>query len=307
MAEQASNRQGGNGKLIAVWAGVGLLLGAGVVTPFALNYRSSMQQAQDAAVAAAALAEKNKQEAVALEKQKGELRENLGQAEKTISTLKGDLSARGEALEAIKQSDAAKSKDIDSLRTDIQKKTAAMTDLDERLKAARAEVETTTKANTDLVAAVNGLRSEVSRMSETVQTQVVEIARLVEVAKKEEQAKQVALKDAAEAHQIAQTNAARADATHAELMTLAPVRIEERNATKTGRKIAEKSGVPFGALFDGIGDVFQGVGEVTLGKNGPVILVAVYKDGHEETLTNTDAGKWTGRGIPMVKLGSKKA
>ena len=297
-----TNTQGGNGKLIIICAAVGLLVGAGVVTPFAINYRASMQRAQQEAVAAAELAERNKQEAIALEKQKGELRENLGAAEKTVATLKDDLTARQTALEALRQSDTQKTKEVELLRADIQKKTAAMAELDTRLQGARTEVEQSTQQSAELATRVNTLRSEVSRMSETIQTQGVEITRLVEAVKIEEQAKQVALAEAAQQRVRAEVATIQVQETKAELMTLAPVRIEERHSTQTGQKIAEKSGVPFGAVFDGFGDLFRGVGEATLGKSGPVILVAVYKDGHEETLTSSDMNKWKERGIRVVKL-----
>ena len=308
MAEQfmvstgGAGRSGGNGKLIVICAAVGLLVGAGVVTPFAMNYRSSMQRAQQEAVVAATLAERNKQEAIALEKQKGELRENLGAAEKTVATLKDDLATRQAALETLRQSDTQKTKEVETLRADIQKQGAAMAELDGRLQGARAEVEQSTQQSAELATRVNTLRTEVSRMSETIQTQGVEITRLVEAVKTEAQAKQVAIAEATEQRARAEAAQVQVQATHAELMTLAPVRIEERRSTQTGQKIAEKSGFPFGAVFDGFGDLFRGVGEATLGKSGPVILVAVYKDGHEETLTTSDVDRWKERGIRVVKV-----
>jgi chromosome segregation ATPase len=306
MAEQFTvstcGRTGGNGKLIAICATVGLLVGAGVVTPFALNYRSSMQRAQQEAIEAAARAEQNKNEAIALEKQKGELRENLGQAEKTITTLRDDLTTRSTALDALKQTDATRTKEVETLRADIQKKAAAMAELDGRVKDARAEVENATKENADLVGKVNGLRVELSRMTETIQTQGVEITRLSEAVKQEEAAKTVALQQAAQQQQRAEVAEVKVEKTTQDLMALAPVRIEERHSTKTGRKIGEKSGVPFGAVFDVFGDIFTGVGEATLGKSGPVELVGVYKDGREEKLAQPEAAKWQDRGVKIVKL-----
>lgn len=290
MAQNSSSN-----RLIIVCVGVGLLIGAGVVIPFAVNYRASMQQAQREAVEAATRAEATKQEAVTLEKQKAEMRENLGQAERTITTLKTDLETRGGELDALKQVDAQRKDEVVALRADLSQKSAQITDLNERLALARGEVESATTQSDKLTTIVNGLRSEVSRVSETMDVQRAEIARLVEAVKAEETAKVAAIARA----EVAET---KVQETHAELMTLAPVRIEERYSTKTGRKIGEKSEVPFAALLDPIGDMFTGIGEGLFGKSGPVILVAVYKDGHEELVTPADAQKWESRGIAVVKL-----
>lgn len=290
MAQNSSNN-----RLIIVCVAVGLLIGAGVVIPFAVNYRNSMQKAQRDAVAAAALAETNKQEAVALEKQKAEMRENLGVAEKAITGLKTDLEARGGELDALRKVDALRKQEVDTLKADVQQKAAVVADLTERLALAKGEIESATAQSEKLNTIVNGLRSEVSRMSETMDVQRTEIAKLVEAVKAEETAKVAAIQRA----EVAETKVVE---THAELMTLAPVRIEERYSTLKKRKLAEKAGVPLGGLFDGIGDAFQGIGEGLFGKSGPVILVAVYKDGHEETLDAADAQKWESRGIVVVKL-----
>lgn len=139
-------------------------------------------------------------------------------------------------------------------------------------------------------------------MSETVQTQGVEIARLVEAVKVEEQAKTAALAQAAQQQQRAEVAEVKVEKTTQDLMALAPVRIEERHSTKTGRKIAEKSGVPFGAVFDVFGDLFTGAGEATLGKSGPPEFVGVYKDGREEKLAQPEAAKWHDRGVKIIKL-----
>lgn len=306
MAEQFSTRTntttGGSGKLVALAVGIGLIVGAGIVTPFALNYRSNLQKTELARVEQAALAEKNKQEAVALEKQRGELRENLGQAEKTIGTLRDDLTARGTALDALQQTSTNQAKEVEALRADVAKKAAAMTDLETRLQTARGEVETSTQQNADLNARINTLRIDVSRMTETVQTQGVEIARLVEAVKTEEQAKTVALAQAAQQQQRAEVAEVKVETTTKDLMALAPVRIEERHSTKTGRKIGEKSGVPFGAVFDVFGDLFTGVGEAAIGKSGPPEFIGVYKDGREEKLAKPEADKWHDRGVKVVKL-----
>ena len=290
MAQNSSNN-----RLIIVCVAVGLLIGAGVVIPFAVNYRNSMQKAQRDAVAAAALAETNKQEAVALEKQKAEMRENLGVAEKAITGLKTDLEARGGELDALRKVDALRKQEVDTLKADVQQKAAVVADLTERLALAKGEIESATAQSEKLNTIVNGLRSEVSRMSETMDVQRTEIAKLVEAVKAEETAKVAAIQRA----EVAETKVVE---THAELMTLAPVRIEERYSTLKKRTLAEKAGVPLGGLFDGIGDAFQGIGEGLFGKSGPVILVAVYKDGHEETLDAADAQKWESRGIVVVKL-----
>ena len=297
----AQNTSSSN-RLIIVCVAVGLLIGAGVVIPFAVNYRNSMQKAQREAAAATALAETNKQEAVALEKQKAEMRENLGVAEKAITTLKTDLEARGGELDALKQVDAQRKQEVETLRADVQSKAAVVKDLTERLALARSEIEGATAQSEKLTTIVNGLRSEVSRMSETMDVQKTEIARLVEAVKTEETAKIAAQQQATQQQQRAEVAETKVAETHAELMTLAPVRIEERCSTLTKRKMAEKAGVPLGGLFDGIGDAFQGIGEGLFGKSGPVILVAVYKDGHEETLSTADAQKWELRGIVVVKL-----
>ena len=306
MAEQFSSRtsttSGSSGKLIALAVGIGLIVGAGVVTPFALNYRSNLQKTELARVQQAALAEQNKQEAVALEKQRAELRENLGQAEKNIGTLRDDLTARGTALDALQQTSTGQAKEVEALRADVTKKAAAMTDLQTRLQTARTEVETSTQQNADLNARINTLRVEVSRMTETVQTQGVEIAHLVEAVKTEQEAKTVALAQAAQQQQRAEVAEVKVENTTKDLMALAPVRIEQRHSSKTGRKIAEKSGFPFGALFDGLGDLFTGAGEATLGKSGPPEFVGVYKDGREEKLAQPEATKWQERGIRVVKL-----
>lgn len=290
MAQNSSNN-----RLIIVCIAVGLLIGAGVVIPFAVNYRNSMQRAQREAVEATTRAETSKQEAIALEKQKSEMRENLGAAEKAITGLKTDLEARGGELDALRKVDALRKQEVDTLKADVEQKAAAMADLTERLALAKGEIESATAQSEKLNTIVNGLRSEVSRMSETMDVQRTEIAKLVEAVKAEETAKVAAIQRA----EVAETKVVE---THAELMTLAPVRIEERYSTLKKRKLAEKAGVPLGGLFDGIGDAFQGVGEGLFGKSGPVILVAVYKDGHEETLSVSDAQKWESRGIVVVKL-----
>jgi hypothetical protein len=291
-----------NTKMILLCLAGGLLVGAGVMTPFVVSWRNSAIEAQQHAVAEAARAEQNKQEAIALDKQKTEMRENLDQAGKAITTLKTDLSSREAALGELKQIDTQRAAEIDTLKVDLAKKSADMADLDNRLKTARAEVETSTALSADLTNKVNSLRGDVSRLSETVQVKDSEITKLVAAVKTEEQAKQAAMADAASAKQLAEVNAVKAETTRKELMTLAPLRIEERRSTLTKRKMAEKSGVPFGAVFDAFGDAFQGTGEGLFGKSGPVILVAVYKDGHEETLNKTDAAKWQERGIRLVKL-----
>lgn len=289
-------RSGNMTKAIALSIGLGLLVGAGIVTPIALGYRSSMQQAQSDARQAAASAETARQESISLEKQKSELRENLGQAEQAITVLKTDLSASAVALQTLKEADALKAREIDALKTDVQARTLAMADLTERLKAARIDVEGATQQNGELTARVNSLRTEISLMSEKVDVQSTEIARLVEVAKQQEVEKVAAQTEARQAQ-------AQVAAANEEIMSLAPIRIEERHSTKTGRKLGEKSGVPFAAVFDPIGDAFTGIGEGLFGKSGPVVLVAVYKDGHEETLTAADTERWAQRGIAVVKLG----
>ncbi|HVU64742.1 MAG TPA: hypothetical protein VHC70_12255 [Phycisphaerales bacterium] len=290
--------------IIALCIAAGLLLGAGVMTPFVISWRNDAKEAQQRAIAEAERAEQNKQEAIALEKQKSEMRENLGAAQKAIDTLKTDLSARESALGELKKVDTQRASEIETLKADIAKKSADMTDLDTRLKSARAEVESATQQSADLSNKINGLRGDVSRLSETVQVKDAEIAKLVAAVKTEQQAKQVAIAEAQQARVVAAENEAKAVAAHHELMTLAPLRIEERHATKTGRKLGEKSGFPFAAALDPLGDAFQGIGEGLFGKSGPVILVAVYKDGHEETLSKADAAKWQERGIRIAKLKS---
>ena len=227
MAQNSSNN-----RLIIVCVAVGLLIGAGVVIPFAVNYRNSMQKAQRDAIAAAALAETNKQEAVALEKQKAEMRENLGVAEKAITGLKTDLEARGGELDALRKVDALRKQEVDALKADVQQKAAVVADLTERLALAKGEIESATAQSEKLNTIVNGLRSEVSRMSETMDVQRTEIAKLVEAVKAEETAKVAAIQRA----EVAETKVVE---THAELMTLAPVRIEERYSTLKKRKLAE--------------------------------------------------------------------
>lgn len=292
----------GGGKFVVLGIAAGLLVGAGIVTPVALNYRANLQKTEQARVDQANLAEKNKQEAVALEKQRGELRTNLGTAEKTITTLRDDLTTRTTALDSLTQNDAEHTKEIDTLRADVAAKSAAMADLDSRLKAARSEVDGATQQNTELATRVNSLRTEVSRMSETVQSQGVEITRLVDQVKTEQEAKAAALAQAAAQQQRAEVAEVKVEQRTSELMTLGPVRIEERRSTLKGRRLGKKSGIPLAGIFDPIGDAFQGVGEGLFGKSGPVELVGVYRDGHEEKLSSTAADKWQARGVQLVKI-----
>jgi chromosome segregation ATPase len=233
------------------------------------------------------------------------MRTNLGQAEQTITTLKCDLEARSTALDSLRQSDAEKSRQVETLQSDIKTKTDAMADLDTRLKSARTEVESATQQNSELTNRVSSLRLEVSKMSETLGEQGAEITRLVEQTKQQAQQIQVAQKDAEQAHSRAAEAQQQVRAANEEIMSRAPVRIEERHSTQTGRKVAEKSGVPFGAAFDPIGDMFTGLGEGLFGKSGPVILVAVYRDGHEEVVSKADADLWASRGIRVQRLGTK--
>lgn len=301
-SQPPSSPRASNTKLVTVAILGGLLLGAGVMTPFVISWRNTAEKARQDAIVQAAQAEKSKQEAIALEKQKAEMRENLGKAEVAISTLKTDLTARETALGALKDTDTQKTKEIEALRADLASKAAAMADLDSRLKAARSDIESATQLSADLNARINAMRTDVSRLTETVQIKDAEIAQLTENIKQEQAAKAAALVRAAAEEKRAVVAETKVEETKVEIMALAPIRIEERRDTLTKRKMAEKSGVPFGAAFDPIGDIFQGIGEGLFGKSGPIILVGVFKDGHEEVLTKADADKWTARGIRFVKL-----
>ena len=81
---------------------------------------------------------------------------------------------------------------------------------------------------------------------------------------------------------------------------LTPTRLEQRNETLTGRKLAQKKGVPLGFIFDGIGDAFQGTGEAIGGKSGPKFWVAVMPDKTEVRITDEIANAWQGKGVPVA-------
>jgi chromosome segregation ATPase len=307
MAEQSSNRSGSGGRVVALFIVVGLLVGAGVMTPFVVKWRNSALQAEEQRQAEARRAEEARQQAAALEKQRAEIKENLGKAENTITTLKTDLSERDKALDALKQTASDKAAEAESLRADVLKKSREVTDLDDQLKIAKQQTESAAKENTTLTSRANALRSKLSRLAESIDMKTAEITKLVETTKKQETEKQAVAKEAEQAQHAATEAKAQAAAVEQELMARAPVRVEERHASKTGRQLGAKSGVPFAGALDPVGDIFTGLGEGLFGKKGPVIWVAVYQDKREEVITREEAEKWGQRGIRVVRLNEKKA
>lgn len=317
----------GSAKTVILSVIAGLLIASSVCVPIAVSWRNTAKEAQGRAeenaaraVAAAKLAEDNKQEAILLEKQKSEMRDNLSQAQRTVATLQDDLAARGAALEALKQVDAEKTKTVEAMKADLAQQAEAMAALDRELRITKDDVENDSSDRTSLMSRVNSIKLQISRMSETIGVQGAEITRLVEVTKRQQAEIAVAQKQAREnqaraeqSQALAAANQTRAEQAqakaveaHEELMARAPIRIEERRSSKTGRKVGEKSGVPFGAALDPIGDVFTGLGEGLFGKSGPVILVGVFQDGHEEVMSTEEAAKWSGRGIRISRLTAKK-
>lgn len=168
------------------------------------------------------------------------------------------------------------------------------------LDAARVELAEMVKQN----GALKGQVADLEGRLDAAEARVVAISKDLEnttLALKKEQAARVEIEKVARDTQLLQIAAQQQNAEMQRMYAqLTPTRLEQRNETLTGRKLAQKKGVPLGFLFDGIGDAFQGTGEAIGGKKGPQYWVAVMPDKTEVRITDEIANAWQGKGVPVA-------
>ncbi|MFT3685913.1 MAG: hypothetical protein QM783_13495 [Phycisphaerales bacterium] len=208
-----------------------------------------------------------------------EVRTRVTQLEKNIT----DLSTQKATTEAQK--------------VEIQGKLEVAT---KALEGARVELAEMVKQN----GALKGQVSDLEARLDMAEQRVVAISKQLEVTtvalKKEQEARVVAEQQVHDT-KLLQVATMQQNAEMTRMYAqLTPTRLEQRNETLTGRRLAQKQGVPLGFLFDGIGDAFQGAGESIAGKKGPQYWVAVMPDKTEVRITDEIAGAWKSKGVPVA-------
>jgi predicted nucleic acid-binding Zn-ribbon protein len=208
-----------------------------------------------------------------------EIRTRVGDLEKNIT----DLSTQKASTEKEK--------------AEIESKLATAS---KALDAARVELAEMVKQN----GALKGQVADLENRLDLAEARVVAISKELEnttVALKKEQAARVEAEKAAHDTHLQQLAAMQQNAEMQRMYAqLTPTRLEQRNETLVGRKLAQKKGVPLGFIFDGIGDAFQGTGEAIGGKSGPKYWVAVMPDKTEVRITDEIATAWQGKGVPVA-------
>ncbi|HZW06672.1 MAG TPA: hypothetical protein VFF65_06085 [Phycisphaerales bacterium] len=168
------------------------------------------------------------------------------------------------------------------------------------LDAARVELAEMVKQNSALKGQVTDLESRL----DAAEARVVAISRELEttaVALKKEREARAEIEKVAHDTKLLQIVAQQQNAEMQRMYAqLTPTRLEQRNETLVGRKLAQKKGVPLGFIFDGIGDAFQGTGEAIAGKTGPRYWVAVMPDKSEVRVTDEIASAWQSKGVPVA-------
>ncbi|HYD00262.1 MAG TPA: hypothetical protein VEB22_03475 [Phycisphaerales bacterium] len=168
------------------------------------------------------------------------------------------------------------------------------------LDSARVELAEMVKQNSALKGQVTDLETRL----DAAEARVVAISRELEtttVALKKEQEARAEIEKVAHDTKLLQIVAQQQNAEMQRMYAqLTPTRLEQRNETLVGRKLAQKKGVPLGFIFDGIGDAFQGTGEAIAGKTGPRYWVAVMPDKSEVRITDEIATAWQGKGVPIA-------
>ena len=175
-----------------------------------------------------------------------------------------------------------------------------LTTASKALEGARIELAEMVKQN----GALKGRVAELELRLDAAEARVVAISKDLEnttVALKKEQAARADIERIARDTQLLQIAAQQQNAEMQRMYAqLTPTRLEQRNESLVGRKLAQKKGVPLGFIFDGIGDAFQGTGEAIGGKSGPKYWVAVMPDKTEVRITDEIAGAWQGKGVPVA-------
>jgi len=168
------------------------------------------------------------------------------------------------------------------------------------LDSARVELAEMVKQN----GALKGQVADLEGRLDAAQARVIAISKELEntaIALKKEQEARVQIEKVAADTRLLQMAAQQQNAEMTRMYAqLTPTRLEQRNETLTGRRMAQKQGVPLGFLFDGIGDAFQGAGEAIGGKKGPQYWVAVMPDKTEVRITDEIAQAWQGKGVPVA-------
>lgn len=200
-----------------------------------------------------------------LEKSVSDLSTQKATTEKEKAEIQGSLEVAGKALSAARAELAEMVKQNGALKGQVA-------ELEARLDATEAHVAAISKELESTTVALNNER-EARREVEKVarDTKLLQLAQLQQNAEMQRMYAQ-----------------------------LTPTRLEQRNETLTGRRLAQKQGVPLGFLFDGIGDAFQGAGESIGGKRGPQYWVAVMPDKAEVRITDDIAEAWKRKGVPVV-------
>lgn len=168
------------------------------------------------------------------------------------------------------------------------------------LDAARIELAEMVKQN----GALKGQVADLEGRLDAAEARVVAISRDLEnttLALKREQAARAEIEKIAHDTQLMRIAVTQQNTEMQRMYAqLTPTRLEQRHQTLVGRKLAQKSGVPLGFIFDGIGDAFQGTSEAIGGKNGPQYWVAVMPDKSEVRITDEIASAWQNKGVPVA-------
>ncbi len=226
--------------------------------------------------------EKSTQLATTVTEQNGklnEIRTRIGDLEKNVT----DLSAQKATTEKEK--------------AELESKLATA---GKALDAARTELAEMVKQN----GALKGQVADLEGRLDAAEARVVAISRDLEattVALKREQAARVEIEKVAHDTQLIRIAVTQQNAEMQRMYAqLTPTRLEQRNETLVGRKLAQKNGVPLGFIFDGIGDALQGTSEAVAGKKGPQYWVAVMPDKTEVRITDEIANAWQSKGVPVA-------
>lgn len=209
---------------------------------------------------------------------------------KEIRTRVGDLEKNVTELSTQKAT-------TEQQKAEIESKLATASKM---LDAARAELSEMVKQN----GALKGQVADLENRLDVAQARVVALSRDLEntaVALKQEQAARAEAEAVARDQQLMKIAAVQQNAEMKRLYSqLTPTRLEQRNETLTGRKLAQKQGVPLGFIFDGIGDAFQGTSEAIGGKKGTAYWVAVMPDKTEVRISDEIANAWQSKGVPVA-------
>lgn len=213
-----------------------------------------------------------------------EIRTRVGQLETEIATLS-----------------SAKAK-TEKEKAELESK---LGDVNALLKAARAELAAISEQN----AGLKGQVAELNSRLDMAETKVVALTKQLEqtaIALKSEQSARASAEQLARDTELLRMAETQAKNEMAQMYKqLTPTRLEQRRETNTGKKTAQKKGVPLGFIWDGIGDAIVGTGEAVGGKNGPVYWVAIMPDNTEVRITDDIAQQWMNKGVPSQAIAAK--